>query len=67
MVFVVVRAAPAVSGADNVPLVGFAVEFRIVHKIVLTVNYVVAQFHVLEYFRDGQQKGAEDPEGRKDA
>src|SRR5262249_12545970 len=55
----VVRAAPVVAGADDVPLVPARVERRIAGPVVLAVHDVVADLHVLEDLGDRERAGAE--------
>ena len=51
VVHVVVGVAPLVAGAGGVPLVGLAVQARVLHPVVLAVHHVVADLHVVEDLR----------------
>ena len=62
VVLVVVGLAPVGAGADDVPLVGLRVQARIVHPVVLAMNHVVADLHVLEDLGHRQGENAQRPQ-----
>jgi hypothetical protein len=65
VVDVVVAALPVLCWGDDVPLVGLAVDRRVIHPVVLAVHDVVADLHVLENLGETEQHDAGD-EGRQE-
>ncbi len=63
----VVRLAPVVGRAGDVPVVGAGIEAGVVHPVVLAVQHVVADLHVLEDLGRRQADHASDPAQRPDA
>ena len=67
MVLIVVSLLPVLGGTHDVPFVASGVEDRIVHPIVLTVDHVVADLHVLENLRKPEERHAGAPQRWDDA